>query len=184
MISVSVFVLAYILDWLVGDPAWLPHPVRWMGRMIKYGERLLRHVARTSTREFIAGLLLTLVVVSGFGAGSWGLLRWIGSRNQALLFIVSLYLAMSTLATRSLLKEALAVQRFLVNDDLQSARVQVARIVGRDTMNLDESEVARATIETLAESGSDGIVAPMLYLAIGGVPAALASRKTAGNLSG
>ncbi|MGH9907223.1 MAG: adenosylcobinamide-phosphate synthase CbiB [Pyrinomonadaceae bacterium] len=173
MISVSVFVLAYTLDWLVGDPAWLPHPVRWMGRMTKYCERLLRHVARTSTRELMAGLLLTLVVVSVFGAGSWGLLRWIGGRSQGVLFIVSVYLAMTTLATRSLLNEALAVQRCLVNGDLKSARVQVGRIVGRDTMKLDESEVARATIETLAESASDGIVAPMLYLAIGGVPAAL-----------
>jgi adenosylcobinamide-phosphate synthase len=173
MISVWVLVLAYILDWLVGDPAWLPHPVRCMGRMIKRGEQMLRRVARTSTSEFIAGLCLTLVVVGVFGAGSWGLLRWIGSRNQALMFVLSLYLAMTTLATRSLLKEALAVQRLLVNGDLPSARVQLARIVGRDTMNLDESEVTRATIETLAESASDGIVAPMLYLAIGGVPAAL-----------
>ena len=80
---------------------------------------------------------------------------------------------MTTLATRSLLNEALAVGRCLANGDLESARVQVARIVGRDTMNLDDSEVTRATIETLAESASDGIVAPMLYLAIGGVPAAL-----------
>ncbi|HKP38265.1 MAG TPA: cobalamin biosynthesis protein [Pyrinomonadaceae bacterium] len=78
MISVWVLVLAYILDWLVGDPAWLPHPVRWMGRMIKHGEQMLRRVARTSTSEFIAGFLLTLVVVSVFGGGSWGLLRWIG----------------------------------------------------------------------------------------------------------
>jgi adenosylcobinamide-phosphate synthase len=117
--------------------------------------------------------MLTLVVVRTFGFGSWILLRWLGVWNSKLAFAVSVYLAASTLATRSLLDEARAVRRFLVNGDLPSARQQVARIVGRDTQELDEPEVARAVIETLAESASDGIVAPMFYLAIGGVPAAL-----------
>src|SRR6266849_7126262 len=156
------------------SPAWLPHPVRWMGRMIKGGEQLLLKVARTPSSEFVAGLLLTIAVVGTFGAGSWKLLLWLQGWNQTLAFAVSLYLAASTLATRSLLDEARAVRRFLVNGDLVSARQQIGRIVGRDTHNLDESEVTRAAIETLAESASDGIVAPMFYLAIGGVPAAMA----------
>lgn len=174
MISPASFALAYALDWLIGDPAWLPHPVRWMGRMIKGGERLLLIVARAPRSEFVAGLLLSAAVVGVFGAGSWTMLLWLRGRNPTLAFVVSVYLAASTLATRSLLDEARAVRRFLLNDDLFSARQQVARIVGRDTQNLDEGEVTRAAIETLAESASDGIVAPMFYLAIGGVPAALA----------
>src|SRR5712692_5818195 len=174
MISPALFALAYALDWLLGDPAWLPHPVRWMGRMIQGGERLLRRFAHTRQGEFVGGLLLTVAVVGAFGAGSWKLLLWLRGWNQTLAFTVSLYLAASTLATRSLLDEARAVRRFLVNGNLPSARKQVARIVGRDTHNLDEPEVTRAAIETLAESTSDGIVAPMFYLAIGGVPAALA----------
>ena len=174
MISPALFALAYALDWLVGDPAWLPHPVRWMGRMIKGGEQLLLKVARTPSSEFVAGLLLTIAVVGTFGAGSWKLLLWLQGWNQTLAFAVSLYLAASTLATRSLLDEARAVRRFLVNGDLPSARKQVARIVGRDTQEMNEAEVTRAAIETLAESASDGIVGPMFYLAIGGVPAALA----------
>jgi len=101
-------------------------------------------------------------------------LLWLQGWNQTLAFAVSLYLAASTLATRSLLDEARAVRRFLVNGDLPSARKQVARIVGRDTQEMNEAEVTRAAIETLAESASDGIVGPMFYLAIGGVPAALA----------
>src|SRR5260370_5429424 len=145
-----------------------------MGRMIQSGERLLRRFAHTRQGEFVGGLLLTVVVVGAFGAGSWWLLLWLRGRNQTLAFAVSLYLAASTLATRSLLDEARAVRRFLVNGDLPSARKQVARIVGRDTHSLDESEVTRAAIEALAESASDGIVAPMFYLAIGGGPAALA----------
>src|SRR5260370_9521422 len=145
-----------------------------MGRMIKGGEQLLLKVARTPSSEVVAGLLLTIAVVGTFGAGSWKLLLWLQGWNQTLAFAVSLYLAASTLATRSLLDEARAVRRFLVNGDLPSARKQVARIVGRDTHSLDESEVTRAAIEALAESASDGIVAPMFYLAIGGGPAALA----------
>ncbi len=174
MISPASFALAYALDWLIGDPTWLPHPVRWMGRMIKRGESLLRRFTCTPGTELVAGLVLTVIVVSTFGFGGWILLRWLGAWNPKLAFAVSVYLASSTLATRSLLDEARAVRRFLLSGDLPSARQQVARIVGRDTPELNEAEVTRAVIETLAESASDGIVAPMFYLAIGGVPAALA----------
>jgi len=174
MISPASFALAYALDWLIGDPAWLPHPVRWMGRSISGGESLLRRFTRTPSSEFVAGLVLTVIVVGTFGFGSWILLHWLGVWNPKLAFAVSVYLAASTLATRSLLDEARAVRRILVNADMPSARQQVSRIVGRDTQELDESEVTRAVIETLSESASDGIVAPMFYLAIGGVPAALA----------
>jgi len=174
MISPALLALAYALDWLIGDPTWLPHPVRWMGWMIKDGEKLLRRFIRTPSSEFIAGAILTGIVVGTFGFGSWIVLLWLRALNPALSFVVSVYLAASTLATRSLLDEARAVRRFLVNGDLLSARQQVSRIVGRDTQELDEPEVTRAVIETLAESASDGIVAPMFYLAIGGVPAALA----------
>jgi adenosylcobinamide-phosphate synthase len=174
MISPELLALAYSLDWLIGDPAWLPHPVRWMGRLISVGERLLRLMARGPIAEFIAGWALTLAVVGTFGIGSWILLLWLRNWKPGLAFFVAAYFAASALATRSLLTEARAVRRFVADGDLPSARQQVARIVGRDPDDLSEGEVMRATIETLAESASDGIVAPMLYLAIGGVPLALA----------
>lgn len=174
MISPSLLALAYAWDWLIGDPVWLPHPVRLMGRVISVGERVLRTIARTPGSEFVAGLALTVIVVSTFGIGSWILLLYLRGLNPMLAFVASAYLAALTLATRSLLDETRAVRRFLVKGDLVSARQQVARIVGRDTQNLNDNEVTRAAIETLAESASDGIVAPMFYLAIGGVPAALA----------
>jgi len=118
--------------------------------------------------------VLTVIVIGTFGFGSWIVLLWLRGLNPTLASVVLVYLAASTMATRSLLDEARAVRRFLLVGDLPSARQQVARIVGRDTQELDEPEVTRAVIETLAESASDGIVAPMFYLAIGGVPAALA----------
>ncbi len=174
MMSPELFALAYALDWLVGDPPWLPHPVRWMGRLIRIGERVLSRFTHTPRSELVGGLLMSVVVVGVFGAGSWALLIWLGALNHTLTLGVMVYLAMTTLATRSLLDEARRVQHFLKGGDLLSARRQVARIVGRDTHDLSESEVTRAVIETLAESSADGVVAPVLYLAIGGVPAALA----------
>jgi len=143
MISPASFALAYALDWLIGDPTWLPHPVRWIGQIINGGEQLLRRFTRAPIGEFIAGLVLTVTLVGTFGFGSWILLRWLGVWNPKLAFAVSVYLAASTLATRSLLDEAQTVRRFLVNGDLLSARQQVARIVGRDTQDLDEPEVTR-----------------------------------------
>ncbi len=172
--ALILFTLAYALDWLIGDPEWAPHPVRWMGRLIHGGEHSLRTFIRTPFAEFIGGLSLSLLVVGAFGLGSWLLLRWLDGWNQTLAFVVALYFATTTLATRSLLDEARAVRRLLVKGDLLVARRQVARIVGRDTQELDEPEVTRAVIETLAESASDGVIAPLFYLAIGGAPAALA----------
>src|SRR6266576_3435344 len=121
MISSVLFALAYALDWLVGDPTWLPHPVRWAGRMIQVGERVLRTFARIPSREFVAGLLLSAIVVGVFGAGSWRLLLWLRGWNPTLAIVVSIYLAASTLATRSLLDEASVVRCFLLNGDLASA---------------------------------------------------------------
>ena len=174
MISSSTLLFAYVLDWLLGDPAWLPHPVRWMGQIIGTGERWLRKFAKTSVGELVAGAILVLIVVGIFGLGSWKLLAWLRAWNSTLGVIASVLLAATTLATKSLLDEAEAVQRFLEAGNLELARSQLARIVGRDTEDLDEAEITRAAIETLAESSSDGIVAPMFYLMIGGVPAALA----------
>jgi len=174
MTSFNLLTAAYLLDWMIGDPEWAPHPVRWIGRMIQSGERLLRRFAYNPRSEFVAGLLLSIVVVGTFSAGSWWLLFWLSNWNRTAALLVSLYFAMTMLATRSLLDEACAVKHLLLGGDLPAARQQVGRIVGRDTHDLDEAEITRAVIETLAESTCDGIVAPMFYLAIGGVPAALA----------
>jgi adenosylcobinamide-phosphate synthase len=149
---------AYLLDLAAGDPEWFPHPVRGFGALIRDGERMLRRVARGPSQELAAGALLTAAVVS---------IAWMAGRS-------SKWFAWTTLATRSLLSEAGAVIRALEDGDMERARVRLARIVGRDTAGLDESEISRAVIETLAESACDGIVAPLFWLAVGGVPAAMA----------
>jgi adenosylcobinamide-phosphate synthase len=155
--------LAYALDLLIGDPEWFPHPVRWFGALIRAGERCLRRPGHTARRELVAGAALTGSVVY---AG------WLLGRARKPAWQVTL--AWTALATRSLLDEARAVMRALDAGDLDRARQKLRRIVGRDTAHLNESEISRAVIETLAESACDGIVAPLFWLAAGGVSAAMA----------
>jgi adenosylcobinamide-phosphate synthase len=172
MILPSVFVAAYILDWLIGDPTWLPHPVRVIGKLIAYGELRLRRWT-TNGREFMFGTGLACGVTIGATIGVVAMTQAANRIHSMFGIAVSTYLATTTLATRCLLDEVSAVEKFLAKRDIVGARRQIARIVGRDTARLDEAEIVRAAIETLAESASDGIVAPMIYLGFGGVPAAV-----------
>lgn len=154
---------ANALDLVAGDPEWFPHPVRFFGALIQLGERWLRRLGRDPVVETLAGAALTGSVVS---------IAWASGRpNNAAWQIM---LAWTTLATRSLLNEADAVVRALESGDLELARMRLARIVGRDTRHLDESEIARAVVETLAESACDGIVAPLFWLVAGGASCAMA----------
>jgi adenosylcobinamide-phosphate synthase len=155
--------LAYASDLWLGDPEWLPHPVRWFGALTQVGERILRPLARGPRSEMLAGVLLTGSVASI----GWALGRPKNGAWQTLL-------AWTALATHSLLEEAHAVIRALEASDLGLARQRLARIVGRDTAHLDEAGINRAVIETLAESACDGIVAPLFWLACGGVSGAMA----------
>jgi adenosylcobinamide-phosphate synthase len=161
--TASRLALAYALDLVLGDPEWFPHPVRWFGLMIRGGERFLRKPSGNPGSDMLAGAALTSSVVS---------IAWLLGRPKNRGWQV--LLAWTVLATRSLLDEAGAVIRALEADDIPTARRRVARIVGRDTAHLTESEIARAVIETLAESACDGIVAPLFWLAVGGVSCAMA----------
>lgn len=154
--------LAYALDLLLGDPEWLPHPVRGFGAIIRTGERWLRHFGRGRRRELAGGAALTGAVASI----GWALGRPKNATPQVLL-------AWTALATRSLLSEAHSVIQALEACDLGAARQRLSRIVGRDTSSLDEAEISRAVIETLAESACDGIVAPLFWLTAAGVSGAM-----------
>jgi adenosylcobinamide-phosphate synthase len=154
---------AYALDIVAGDPEWFPHPVRFFGALIELGERWLRRLGRDPVLETLAGAALTGSVVS---------IAWASGRPNNAAWRVML--AWTTLSTRCLLNEAGVVVRALDAGHLELARVRLARIVGRDTRGLNENEIARAVIETLAESACDGIVAPLFWLAVGGVPCAMA----------
>jgi adenosylcobinamide-phosphate synthase len=154
---------AAILDWTIGDPPGLPHPVRAIGAAIALADARFNRDGAGS--RFAGGLVALAVVLGAAAAGALVARRRIGA-------VVA---AASTLATHDLVREARAVHRALQADSLADARTAVARIVGRDTQDLDAREVARATIETLAESTCDGIVAPLV---LGGVPGAFAFKAT------
>ena len=175
----NVLAAAYVLDWCVGDPSALLHPVRMMGAAIVRGEAMVRRRSpATPSGERIGGALLTVAIVGGSALMTATVLRGVRGIDARAGRLVEIVIAASTLATRDLLDEARTVERTLVAGDLPSARRRVARIVGRDVDELDESGIARATIETLAESTCDGIVAPLVALALGGAPLAMAFKAT------
>ena len=155
---------AYLLDCIAGDPEWFPHPVRLMGRLAQLSERWLRRPNQSAGEELVAGAFLTAGLVG---------LSWFAT-TKAIKWRTEILLAWTCLATRNLVDESLAVIRALGQEDLPLARQRLARIVGRDTHALSPAEIHRALIETLAESACDGIVAPLFYMAIGGVPTAMA----------
>jgi adenosylcobinamide-phosphate synthase len=169
---------SYLLDWVLGDPEFLPHPVRLIGHAVQTGQRMLRRMGDGPESELISGALLTSFVVVGSAYAVSRLLETLKRSNASLGRAAEIWLAASCLATRNLLDEAQAVLQALEHPDLDAARRQLARIVGRDTADLNRNEIARAVIETLAESLSDGIIAPLFYLTLGGVPLAMAYKAT------
>ena len=170
MSNARTIAAASLLDWIAGDPEWLPHPVRLIGRCTQIAEAWLRRPCQSEKDELIAGTALTAGVVGVSYLATAKAITWaqrIGCGAGA-----ELLLAWTCLASRNLIDESLAVIRELNRPQL--ARQRLARIVGRDTQALSDTEVFRALIETLAESACDGIVAPLTYIAIGGVPLAMA----------
>jgi len=163
--------LALLLDLTLGDPRWLPHPVVMIGRLINALEKLLR---KTMRNERLAGVLLLLLTVSCTAATTW-LAIWGSSKIYPLAsLLVSALLSSTCLAARSLQRESALVANALDSGDIATARVKLSYIVGRDTENLDEPEIWRALIETVAENTTDGIIAPLFWLALGGPVAGMA----------
>ncbi len=170
----GTLIAACLLDALLGDPRWFPHPVRLMGRAISWFEKGIRSAVRGRFAEYAAGILLALAVPATAFFATWGVLVLAGEVHPFLEVAAWIILAWTTLAARDLADHALSVRRALEAGALDQARDAVARIVGRDTADLSEPEIVRATTETIAESTSDGCVAPLFYLTLGGPPLAMA----------
>jgi len=175
VLSLSLFALvalAIIIDLLIGDPDWLPHPVVLMGRVITALELRLNRGPSQARR--LKGFLLPLVLVSGAYLLVLGILTALYHLNFWLGLLAEVLLLASALAIKGLKDAALQVAEPLSRGDLVQARTALARIVGRDTQQLDEAEITRGTVETLAENTVDGITAPLFWALIGGAPLALA----------
>jgi adenosylcobinamide-phosphate synthase len=174
MIDRRVLGAAYLFDWIAGDPEWFPHPVRLIGKVVEDGERILRSHGQEPTVDLAVGGVLTFSLVSAAYTGTTKAVAWMHRRGHFWGFVTETLLAWTCLASRSLHDEASAVVASLEAGDLVLARQRLARIVGRDTEHLDAHEISRAVIETVAESCSDGVIAPIFYMALGGVPLAMA----------
>ncbi len=170
--------LAFALDMLIGDPRWLPHPVRLIGTAISAMEQMLRRFFLSPSGERFAGVLLVISIVAPayFLSGFVAALMNDSTGRIAAIFggAVFIYLIATTIASRELMSSAKLVITAIKGNDLESGRRHVSMIVGRDTKELSHHGVLKAAIETLAENLSDGVVAPLLYLAIGGLPLAMA----------
>jgi adenosylcobinamide-phosphate synthase len=174
MTRAQAIAAACLLDWIAGDPEWFPHPVRWMGRCTQFVESLLRRPGQSASNELLAGAALTVGLIGASYLGTAKAIEIAYRIGTVTGFATQTLLGWTCVASRNLIDESLAVIRALEQEDLIRARQRLSRIVGRDTHSLSETEINRAIIETLAESACDGIVAPLVYMAIGGVPMAMA----------
>jgi len=160
-----------MLDIILGDPHWLPHPVRWIGRAVHFIETGLR---KTGLPLRLSAVLLTFIVVSTTLALSLSAILLAYRFSDPAGFIISVIIMYTTLSTRSLYDEGMKVYTDLRNNNLIAARNNLSMIVGRDTDHLDSGEVIRGAVETIAENSVDGIISPLFYAMIGGPALAIA----------
>lgn len=162
-------VLGFFIDLLVGDPRWLYHPVRIIGKGISFLEACFRRwFPKTQKGERIGGFLLVIFICAGSAAIPLAIL-YVAYKIHTLLGIgIETFFCYQMLAVKSLKQESMRVFEELEKGDLKGARYAVSMIVGRDTQSLDEIGVTKAAVETVAENTSDGIIAPLFYMAIGG----------------
>ncbi len=158
------FLAGYLLDLCLGDPPGWPHPVRWLGRAITFWE------TRLYQPRVLAGLFFWLAVAGTALAAVLAVLVLSGGLGHVAQGAMAAYLVYAGLATRSLHLECRKVEKALAQGNLEEARKNLAMIVGRETAHLEEADIRRATLETLAENLSDGVIAPLLYTLLGGVP--------------
>ena len=174
MMTVWAVLGGFVLDALFGDPAWLPHPVVYMGKAISRLEKFLRpRLPKTPQGELLGGAIVAFCLPVGTFLLT-GLVCWGAARLHPLLGLaVQMFWCGQALAARGLVQESTNVYKELKKPDLPGARKAVSRIVGRDTAELTAEGVTKAAVETVAENASDGVIAPLLYMLIGGAPLAL-----------
>ncbi len=157
--------LGFFLDSILGDPLWLPHPIRWFGKAISSFE----HRFNSGKNRKLKGAFVTVFLIVTTYLALYYLLEF-SKFNKYLYFTLATIFVFYGLANRSLITEALKVEEKLSKEGVEAGRKQVGFIVGRDTSKLSENQIRKAVLETLSENLSDGVIAPLFYYAIGGVP--------------
>ena len=173
---IIVIAAAFLLDMICGDPHWLWHPVQGIGLIIKYVEAFLRRVFRINAereadkiRKRVAGVIMVILVIAISLVPVCLILYLAGSINRYVRLGVEIIICYQMLAARSLCVESMKVYYALRDGTIEDARTAVSMIVGRDTASLNEEGVTKAAVETVAENTSDGVIAPLFYMALFGV---------------
>ncbi|SCK00758.1 cobalamin biosynthesis protein [uncultured Eubacterium sp.] len=168
---VIVVCAGFVLDLLFGDPHWLPHPIRLIGLMISGCEKVLRRIFPSSKGgEFIAGIFLNVIIVCTSFAIPYFLLKGLTWIHPWLRYTVETLFCYQIFAGKSLKQESMRVYKCVKEEDLLGSRKYLSWIVGRDTENLNFKQIIKAVVETIAENASDGVIAPMLFMLVGGAP--------------
>lgn len=163
--------IGFLLDLIFGDPQWLYHPIRLVGKLIEVTESILRKCFKdTKKGQLVGGVFLVIIVVSITTLVAFLLVSLAYRANWIVGLTVESILCYFLLATKSLKVESMKVYKELKKGDLKASRKAVSMIVGRDTENLDEKGVTKAAVETVAENTSDGVIAPLIFMMIGGAP--------------
>ncbi len=169
VIAITALFLGFCLDLIIGDPHSFPHPIRFIGNLITFAEKMLRKFfPKTKNGEITAGFFLVLVVIVVSAGIPLAIILLVNSINPWLSLFVQTIMCYQILATKCLKDESMKVYFPLKKKDTEKARTAVSMIVGRDTSVLDDEGIAKATVETIAENSADGVIAPMIYTALGG----------------
>jgi len=163
-------VLAYLLDQLIGDPVLLPHPIVYFGRLIAWFEKRWNN----NSMRLLKGAVISTVLISSVFLFFYGLIYISESISVYLVWIITFIFFFYGLANRTLINEGRQVFRVLERDGIEAGRKQLSRIVGRDTSELSAQQIRKATLETMAENLSDGVVAPIFWFTVLGVPGMMA----------
>lgn len=173
MMTLAAITAGFILDFLFGDPHWLPHPICLIGNLIGFLEKRLRSIfAFSNTALLLSGGLMVIIVLLLTYSVPYIILYEAEKVSIWLAFMLETIMFYQIFATKSLRDESMKVYEALKNNDLADARIKLSWIVGRDTQNLTAEEVTKGAVETVAENTSDGVIAPMFFMFIGGAPLA------------
>lgn len=172
VINSADIIIALIIDLILGDPYWLPHPVIFIGRLIKAIENKARLVAKNDSElKRLGGVMVIIVALACFLITA--VLLFLTWPVKPLFHLLNVIILWTTIAARCLRDESMKVYSALEKNDIPLARKFTSYIVGRDTGSLDEKQLIRAAVETVAENTSDGVIAPLFYAIIGGAPLAV-----------
>lgn len=166
--------VGYVLDLIFGDPYFMPHPVRYIGKAINYLEKIFRKIFKSDISLKISGFLFTFIIVFATYAFYFLLLKIANEISSLFAFALESFVIYQIFATKCLSDEGKKLYKTLEDDDMTQSRKWISYLVSRDTDNMTKEDIIKATIETISENIIDGIISPLFFIIIGGAPLGMA----------